>query len=188
MFKKLFHLLVGALAILPTVAVISTPASATTVNVDGLTLDFTDSKKVNISGTDGRSAGNIVKYPNVATVSGVVIDAVVEVVSFTGISNLGTFDDTGSGFDQANTADAQKLFQLSFPNNPPIGGVKFRVSLHESGTYTGAGTGIPVTLTNVRINVYDLDAEQFAEFSRFQKSKIAISTNQNYLGAQTVAN
>jgi hypothetical protein len=173
------------------VGINAAPAHAVTLDATGQTLDFTDSKKSNIIGTDGKQSGDIVKYTSVATISGVTIDAVVEVVELTGISALGSFDVTADGFDQASSGAAgiaaNRLFQLSFPNNPPAGGVKFRFNFYETGTYTGPGSGIPVTLSNVRINVYDVDAGQYAEFSSFQKYKIAVTNNPDYLGATLVS-
>ncbi len=190
--RKIAQFIAPAFIAASLVGLTAAPAHAVTLDANNVTLDFTDNKKSNIIGTDGTQAGDIVKYTSVATISGVTIDAVVEVVEITGISSLGTFDVTGSGFDQSSSGAAgtaaNKLFQLSFSgNNNPAGGVKFRFSFYETGTYTGPGSGIPVTLSNVRINVYDIDSGQYAEFSSFQKYKIAKTNNSDYLGATLVS-
>jgi hypothetical protein len=168
------------------VGLAAAPAHAVTLDANNVTLDFTDSKKSNIIGTNGTAAGDIVKYNAVAAINGTTIDAVVENLELLGMSNLDSFDVTGSGFD--SNSSAQDLFQLSFNNVPNSGGfVRFRFSFYEQGTYSGPGTGIPVTLQNVRLNAYDIDAGQYVEFSGFQQYKYAITNNPDRFAPSVVS-
>lgn len=167
-------LLVAALG----VATLTIPsvASAATYDATGVSLKFTQANRSAISpvGATGRTPGDVMKYANVATLGGIPIDAVFTTVSLEGGATLTAFDE-GSAVATPPPGSTQSLDDLFMPNMDGVGNpsiVTFDLSFYEGGTYTGAGTGIPVTLRNVKINSYDIDAGgsalQFNDFRGFQ--------------------
>lgn len=165
------------------------PASAAIIlDANGVALLFDEATSVRIAGTAnanrGKAAGDIVKYPGAATISGTTIDAVVKTVSVTSavIDNY----DGGSAVSNMGT-----LFQ-SDVTTTNAGSVVYEYSFYVTNTYTGVGTGTAVTLRNVYINSYDLDASQngnnqYTQFTGVQSytlsnnTTIAVSSSGNML-------
>ncbi len=166
------------LGLLAPLAVIATgagsqSATAVTYNAASVSLKFTQASRVAVVGT-GTAVGDIQKYKNVATIDGVAIDAVVRTVALAGVT-LSKFDE-GSAVATAPPGSTQSVDDLFQSNINGTSGtesmVTFEFSFYEGGTYTGAGSGVPVTLTNVAINSYDIDGnqgvKQFTDFRGFQ--------------------
>ena len=125
---------------------------------------------------NGRTAGDIVLYQNVATLSGQQIDAIVRTTSLTN----GTF----IAFDTAATSGA------SFSNNqgrffsPQLsltgaGGAQFDFQFILGGSYNNStNTGSNVVLQNVKMNTYDIDGNtqansfQYNEIGGFDTSEV----------------
>ena len=166
------------------------PASAAIIlDANGVALLFDEATSVKIAGTStttnrGKAAGDIVKYPGAATISGTTIDAVVKTVSVT--SAVIDAYDGGSAVSNMNT-----LFQ-SDVTTTNAGSVVYEYSFYVTNTYTGVGTGTAVTLRNVYINSYDLDASQngnnqYTQFTGVQSytlsnnTTIAVSSSGNML-------
>ena len=166
------------------------PASAAIIlDANGVALLFDEASSVKIAGTSssanrGQAAGDIVKYPGAATISGTTIDAVVKTVSVT--SAVIDAYDGGSAVSNMDT-----LFQ-SDVTTTNAGSVVYEYSFYVTNTYTGVGTGTAVTLRNVYINSYDLDASQngnnqYTQFTGVQSytlsnnTTIAVSSSGNML-------
>lgn len=166
------------LAVIAPLAVIasgagSQPADAVTYNAASVSLKFKQASRVAIIGT-GKSAGDMQKYTNVATIDGVAIDAVVKTVALTGVT-ISKFDE-GSAVSTAppgSTQSADDLLQTDITGSSGTESmVTYEFTFYEGGTYTGVGSGVGVTLTNVAINSYDVDGlsgvKQFTDFRGFQ--------------------
>ena len=166
------------LGLLAPLAVIATgagsqSAEAVTYNAASVSLKFKLASRVVIVGT-GKSVGDIQKYTNVATIDGVIIDAVVRTVAIAG-ATVSKFDE-GSAVTAAPPGSTQSVDDLFQSNISGTSGtesmITYEFSFYEGGTYTGTGSGVPVTLTNVAINSYDIDGsqgvKQFTDFRGFQ--------------------
>ncbi len=130
------------------------------------------------SGATGKSVGDVVRFNGVTTIDGIVIDAVVRTVAIQQVS-ITNFDG-GGAVNAPPPGSSQSVGDLLLTDiNTPTGSepmVTFEFSFYEGGTYTGAGTGVPVTLANVAINSYDIDglvnSKQFTDFRGFQSYKV----------------
>lgn len=128
------------------------------------------------------------RYNNVVTVGGVSVDAIVSVMSATGIDSdddhasgannlLDDLDDDGSPGDAIRTRlDVFGLDDQSGDTNFQ-GEAVLRVAFLQSGTQNAA------TLQNVVINVKDIDSRQFVEFAAISSytltsnTEISVATN-----------
>jgi len=131
-------------------------------------------------------SGSATTYKNVATVSGIKMDAVVT----TTLTNAGSLTLDVSATDR-NAAIAawpagsaapmntpEDLLQTNISTTAANGYVDLNVKFYESGTYTGPGTGNLITVKNLTVNSYDLDSpsgHQFTEFSGFQTYSLSAS-------------
>jgi hypothetical protein len=156
------------------------PAEASTYDATLIPLKFKQGSRVAVSpsGATGKNAGDIMKYTGVATINGTVIDAVVRTVTL----NQATISkyDEGSAVGTPPPGSSQSVDDLLLTDIANNSGatepsVTFEFSFYEGGTYTGVGSGVPVTLTNVVVNSYDIDsagsAKQFTDFRGFQSYK-----------------
>ena len=128
------------------------------------------------------------RYNNVVTVGGISVDAIVSVMSATGIDSdddhasgannlLDDLDDDGSPGDAIRTRlDVFGLDGQSGDTNFQ-GEAVLRVAFLQSGTQNAA------TLQNVAINVKDIDSRQFVEFAAISSymltsnTEISVATN-----------
>lgn len=121
------------------------------------------------------------RYNNVVTVGGVSVDAIVSVMSATGIDSdddhasgannlLDELDDDGSPGDAIRARlDVFGLDNQSGDTNFQ-GEAVLRVAFLQSGTQNAA------TLQNVVINVKDIDSRQFVEFAAISSYKLTNNT------------
>ena len=138
------------------------PAQAVTLDASLGTFNF--SSRTNLVG-DSSSANDVIRFNKVTTISGYEVDAVLETLV--------------DGHTNA-VAAATNPPGISLSVNTTAGS-RFRMSFYQSGTYTGANTGLPVTLSNFYINAYDIDTGQWVQFSGFQTyrhvtSKLTLSS------------
>lgn len=146
--------------------------------VDAANATFSFTTKSRISGSTGsdigKANGDVVLFSNVITISGISIDAVVT----TTITNVGSDTNKNvliSSYDGTNSnAEINKYLELSVTNTGSgsnfDGFINLNFKFYESGTYTGTGTGNPVTLKNVSVFSLDVDSgNQFSDFRGFQK-------------------
>lgn len=119
------------------------------------------------------SVGETLTYRDVATVDGFTVDAVITVVS---VENLlgGQAEYTDENNANPELDGAIEADVNAGPSTP--GRVIYRMAFFHGGTYTGAGTGVPVTLLRLRMHVYDVDNLQFVEFSGFAGYQLSTNT------------
>ncbi|MEN9412742.1 MAG: hypothetical protein RIQ92_1179, partial [Actinomycetota bacterium] len=153
----------------------ATAQAATTVyiNESDAPLAFVKANSVNLIGT-GTAANNVVLYKTVGTYGGVAIDAVITTLSVSG--SISNYDNPGSASTAAGSANNWMI-------NTVGGEARFRFEFYRSGSYTGANTGIPVVLQNVKITSIDLDCSsaagsyQYTDATGFQKYAMMSPTN-----------
>jgi outer membrane protein OmpA-like peptidoglycan-associated protein len=156
--------------------------AATTVYINDTDapLAFVKSNSTNLIGT-GTAANDVVLYKTVGTYGGVAIDAVITTLSVSG--SISNYDNPGSASTAAGAANNWMI-------NTVGGEARFRFQFFRAGTYTGANTGVPVVLQNVKITSIDLDCSsaagsyQYTDATGFQKYAMMSPTN---LAVQTVA-
>ena len=174
--RKIFSVFITALLAAGTIFAGATPARALTVtlgNSDQLIFDHSTGKYTNIVGT-GTANNDVVLYKNVVTVSGIAVDAVITTILNGG--TISNYDAIGSASTDPNN------FQLNASIGTAGGTITARFAFYEAGTYTGANTGTPIVLQNVRMTSIDIDASgssdfQFTEFTGFQKYTLNSPTN-----------
>ncbi len=178
-FKKFASIVTTALLALSGVVLMAAPAQAATVlNANGVSLNFDENAtRVVYAGptgasTMGTTAGSIVAYRGVATISSTVVDAVIETVSVTSA--------TISKFDGGSAVNNDNYFQSDI-NTTNAGSVLYKFSFFVGGTYTGGSTGTAVILQNVYINSYDLDSSQsgnnqYTQFTGVQSYTLSNNT------------
>ncbi|CAB4630273.1 unannotated protein [freshwater metagenome] len=178
--KKSRNLFTKFLAIILSATVafvgLSIPAGAATVDATGVKLKFDEDATVQIirqtNSSAGKAVNDIVVYRNVATISGLVIDAVIETLAITNGATVDKFDGGGAVADK-------EVFETDLDTSGAQS-VTFKFSFYEGGSYTAVNTGTLVTLQNVFINSYDLDtsggSNQFTQFSGFQSYTLSTNT------------
>ena len=119
----------------------------------------------------GKGAGDIVRFNDVVSAGGQSVDAVVTTVATTSatisryeVSSSSEWTDNASWFwtrTNISSAGAATVFNLAF---------------YLAGTYSGPGTGTPVTLRNVAFSAIEIDNNQFVRFSEIQGYTLAAIT------------
>lgn len=151
------------------------PAEAASVDFSGEYLNFDASTMVILNGnTSSLTIGNAFLYPGAGVIEGVSVDVTVEIVAASGSRTDVNWDP--STYNQFNNASqmnqAQKdLIILYFDD----GDITLRFKFWETGTVAYANsqvTGIAVELTNLVLNTYDLDVNQWVAFSGFQRYEV----------------
>jgi outer membrane protein OmpA-like peptidoglycan-associated protein len=170
---------------------VSSPAhAALTVDVAGQTLAFKGTTTAYSSGVAGGFANDIQLFKNLATVGGVTIDAAVTLtkVSTSGTTSFTLDNDSGSAITTSasltppvTTTMVQNMLQTDVTPGAARGYLNMKFNFYEAGTYTGKGTGTPITLLNVKVNSYDLDymsssGSQFTDFRGFQSYTLSSNT------------
>ena len=182
--KKFLSLLLSvAISITGLLAIAPAAQGATIRLAESEYLKFNRANGVtNIVGT-GKGNGDIVLYRNVGTFSGVTIDAVIQTQVNTAEATITDYDANGSAQTTGGFLDNFQINMNTTASTAVAGGTtEFTFSFYESGTYTAANTGIPVTLQNVKVTSIDLDSSgtngyQFSDFTGFQKYQMMNPTN-----------
>lgn len=178
--RSLTVLLVAGLGVVTNIAP-STAAIVLTINESDPSLVFIKANSVSITGT-GTAQGDVVLYKNVGTYGGVTVDAVITTVSLSG--TISNYDNPGSATAVAGSANYWMI-------NTVGGDARFRFEFYKGGSYTGAGSGIPVVLQNVKVTSIDIDtsgtgANQYSDFTGFQKYSMMSPTNLAVIAQPTV--
>lgn len=158
----------------------SQAATTVYINDTDAPLAFVKANSTNLIGT-GVAVNDVVRYNTVGTYGGVSVDAVVTTLAVSG--SISNYDNPGSASTAAGAANNWMI-------NTVGGEARFRFEFFRAGTYTGANTGVPVVLQNVKITSIDLDCSsstgsyQYTDATGFQKYAMMSPTN---LAVQTVA-
>jgi hypothetical protein len=166
------------------VAVVAMPVSASTIDVTGAPLNFDYTNHTNISPASpnctsssdpcvGKTAGDIVRFNNVVTIAGRSVDAVV---------TTGPLVDTAVTRYDVSTQSAtdETWFWVRTAVNVAGGLSSFTFTFYEAGTYTGPGTGTPVTLAGLQLSALEIDNNQFVQFSDVQGYTLSADTLLTY--------
>ncbi len=144
-------------------------ADAAVVDLDFAPLEFDYADHTNISPTTpdcdtagnacvGMQVGDIVRFNSVATVGGTVVDAAVTTTACT--SAFVTRYEVSSSWTTSN-----EYFKVR--QDITAGGMcSYRFDFYLGATYTGPGTGQPLTLRDVRMTALEIDNRQWVQFSR----------------------
>ena len=178
--SKVAVLALLALVIASVTAILPTrPADALSVDLQFAPLVFDYSNHTNISratldcdvlGTScvGMATGDIVRFNSVATVGDIVIDAVVTTVA-NDSSSVTRYEVAGSW------GSGNEYFRVR--QSITAGGMtSYRFDFYVGGSYTGPGTGTPITLNNVQLTALEVDNRQWVEFSSFDGYTLAVDT------------
>jgi hypothetical protein len=116
-------------------------------------------------------------YTNVATIGGQVIDARVTLASISGMQAQDFGAPTGvvSALDRLDKCDADskaRLIEVNFDNDQTPGGAEEAYFVLEIAFFLG-GTSTPATLTNLKMNVEDVDSDQYLEVDNFTSTRLA---------------
>lgn len=181
--RILTSLLVIGLGVVTNIAP-SNAAIVLTITESDPSLVFLKANSVTISGSGGTAQGDVVLYKNVGTYGGVSVDAVITTVSLTG--SISNYDNPGSATSATGSANYWMI-------NTVGGDARFRFEFYKGGSYTGAGSGIPVVLQNVKVTSIDIDtsgtgANQYSDFTGFQKYAMMSPTNLAVIAQPTVPN
>jgi uncharacterized repeat protein (TIGR02543 family) len=167
--------LIAVLAI-GNLSLMASPARAIAIDASAAAFNFHYATNGTLlSGTTPKDNGAVVKFSNItgSTIPGVSIDAIVQ----TELSS-GTIDNYDNPGQASNNAE---YFQIDGKSTVGKGTMGFNFAFYEGGTYTGVGTGTPITLQNVSITSIDLDGTtafcQFSDFTSFQRYYVADNTN-----------
>ena len=183
--RTIIALLVAGLGLVANIAP-SSAAIVLTISDTDPSLVFLNANSVAISGTAGANRGtaqgDVVLYKNVGTYGGVSVDAVITTVSVTG--TISTYDSPGSATAVAGSANYWMI-------NTVGGDARFRFEFYKGGSYTGAGSGVPVILQNLKVTSIDIDtsgtgANQYSDFTGFQKYSMMNPTNLAVIAQPTV--
>lgn len=133
---------------------------------------------------NGQSAGNIVLFTNVTTVSGQSMDCIVSTVAVNNVSSWNAYDQAAVTDGSTYNSNSDHFFspQVTFGNSPG-GSITFEFQFILGGSYNNAtNTGTNVVLQNVYLNTYDIDgngtAIQNNEFAGFSISELGNPTLQ----------
>jgi hypothetical protein len=173
----------GAPALIAAIALVASlvaPLSAATFDVGGAALNFDYTNHTNISPASpdctsssdpcvGKQAGDIVRFNNVVTVGGRSVDAVVTTGPL--VDTLVTRYDVST-----QSATNESWFWVRTAVNVVGALSSFTFTFYEAGTYTGPGTGTPVTLAGLKLSALEIDNNQFVQFSDVQGYTLSADT------------
>ena len=138
-------------------------ARAATLDVSSSAFSFRQTNRTMSSPT---TVGGYSIYSNVATVSGITVNAKVTTVAKTG-TTINDYDSDGSA---SSNLDA---FQIDQDVTSTGGRITVKFEFYD------AATTLPVVLTNMAVTSIDLDSpgRQFSEFSSFQSYVVSNNSN-----------
>ena len=116
-------------------------------------------------------------YTNVATIGGQVIDATVTLTSISGMQEQdfsGTDEAALDRLDKCDPTDPEEahLIEISFDNDSTSGIEEEAYFVLGIAFFLG-GTSTPAILTNLKMNVEDIDNDQYLEVDNFTSTLLA---------------
>ena len=144
------------------IVVIASPVSASNLNLNFSSLSFSPEADL-VSASSNLGPGFSRRYENVATIDGVIVDAMVTIVSQSGNVNneLDTFDE----YD-----NTQHLSAHTKPSGTAEASGKIKVE------FVADGTSTPVVISNVRASIADIDAHEFGTFYGITSYRLSSDT------------
>jgi hypothetical protein len=145
----------------------STPGSACAAGYGNLLSDA-EADEVNFL-----KAGDTFRYQNVANIGGQRIDARVTLVSITGMQTRVFTSSTEAALDRLDKCDIDsktRLVEVNFDSvsaRPGDANFVLKFDFFEGATATAA------TLTNLKMNVEDIDSNQYLEVDNFTSTRLA---------------
>ncbi|MFC7694030.1 SdrD B-like domain-containing protein [Paeniroseomonas aquatica] len=133
---------------------------------------------------DGTHTGDVVVYSTVYSVGGVAVDAIVRTVSIDPRVTFNSYDSTD--ISDGNQPSGGAYFSPRLDGNTssvaaPGAGVTFQIDFIASGSYsTATPQGTAVTLQNLRENTYDIDIQQYQQFTTFSTARMNTGGNITY--------
>lgn len=160
MKKTLLGGAVAAVVSLGATAFVADVAHADALDARGAVFRFGyDGQVINDAADLGSSLpeGSSIHYVAVGAIDGTTIDGVVTFVEGTNLyeDKIDRIDDELPD-DEEDPFIESNIFTIEAAGASAVVNVAFYVT----GTYTGVGTGTPVTLTNLSVNFYDIDDGQ----------------------------
>ena len=116
--------------------------------------------------------GDVVRFDAVATVGSTIVDAVV--------TTLACDDASVTRYEvSASWTEGNEYFRVR--QDITAGGMcTYRFDFYLGGTYTGSGTGTPLTLRNLRLTALEIDNNQWVQFSPFNGYTLTTDTQLTY--------
>lgn len=112
--------------------------------------------------------GSTLTYRNAVTIGSTVVDAVITLVDVENVVDNQAF--------RADRANSNPYLEGRLDGSAANYQVRYRIAFYRGGTYTGVGTGDPVTLLGLRAHVYDVDGTQFVEMGGFTTYQLATNS------------
>lgn len=159
----------------------TTPSNACTTGFGNLEVDPENVNEPHPDAEDDEvnllKAGDALRYNNVATIDGQVIDANVTLTSIVGTQVVGSeprlrFLDTCVADDESGQL---KTRMRSVTPSPGEASAVLTIDFLLGGTST------PATLTNLRMNVEDVDANEFVEVDNFASTRLAADRSSQHI-------
>lgn len=189
-----FSFVRGALAavIVSTLVAVGVPASPVSANpvvIDAnfaeVVFDYSDHTNITPPSPDcllsdtsaycvGKESGDIVRFNDVLTVGGQRVDAVVTTVDTT--AAVRRYEVSSSSSWENNPDWFWTRLSVSSSGDAST----FNLTFYLGGTYTGPGTGTPVTLRNVAFTAIEIDNNQFVRFGEVQGYTLSAPTELTY--------
>lgn len=159
-FRAILSALLGLAMVFTSFALGSVAAQAITVNLNYAAVAFSNGSTI---GNNNPAVGSSYRYSNAATVGSQGIDAIVTLTDKTAATI--TAIDQGTPSQSAPGSNLNTDTDFTGANN--IGGSQtYRIDFVETGTNT------PITLQNVAVVVWDIDAKQYAQFAGITSYKM----------------
>lgn len=119
----------------------------------------------------GKGTGDMVRFNDVVSAGGQSVDAVVTTVNTTSAA-ISRYEVSSS----SEWTDNPTWFWTRTDISAAGAATGFNLAFYLAGTYTGPGTGTPVTLRNVAFSAIEIDNNQFVRFSEVQGYTLAAVT------------
>jgi uncharacterized repeat protein (TIGR02543 family) len=162
--RAILSALLGFAMVFATFSLGSVAAQAITVNLNYAAVAFSNGSTI---GNNDPAVGSSYRYSNAATVGSQGIDAIVTLTDKT--------DTTITAIDQGVPSQSAPGNNLNTDTdftgaNDSGGSQTYRIDFVEANTST------PITLQNVAVVVWDIDAKQFAQFAGISSYKMSSSS------------
>lgn len=162
--RSVLSALLGLAMVFASFTMGSVAAQAITVNLNYAAVAFSNGSTI---GSNNPAVGSSYRYSNAATVGSQGIDAIVTLTDKT----AATITAIDQGTPSQSAPGSNLNTDTDFTGAGNIGGSQtYRIDFVEAGTNT------PITLQNVAVVVWDIDAKQYAQFAGITSYKMDSSS------------